>query len=45
LKAYTGEYYIMGNHMKAEDTGEQLTVKRKSLMMKAKEENDVACCC
>jgi hypothetical protein len=45
LKAYTGEYYIMGNHMKAEDTGEQLTVKRKPLMMKAKKENDVACCC
>jgi hypothetical protein len=31
--------------MKAEDTREQLTVKRKPLMMKAKEESDVACCC
>jgi hypothetical protein len=31
--------------MKAEDTREQLTVKRKPLMMKAEEESDVACCC
>jgi hypothetical protein len=31
--------------MKVEDAREQLTVKRKSLMMKAEEESDVACCC
>jgi hypothetical protein len=31
--------------MKAKDTGEQLMVKRKSLMMKDEEESDVAYRC